>query len=143
MLMSIFDTNGDGHIAFNEFAGLWKYIKEWQHVYNIADNDNSGSIDGEELQKALRQFGFALSPNLILLVARKYEIKASTQNAVSAMPGDHTGTLKSLSISFDRFIRACVFVKQLTEAFRGIDTDHDGWIQINYEQFMEIVLKGP
>ncbi|KAG6880093.1 hypothetical protein C0992_006367 [Termitomyces sp. T32_za158] len=43
-------------------------------------------------------------------------------------------------ISFDRFIRACVVIKQLSEAFGRLDTDRDGWIQINYDQFMDTDL---
>lgn len=61
-------------------------------------------------------------------------------------------------ITFDRFVRACVTVKTLTEAFQRyvkafamvfgdslidylrLDTDRDGWIQINYEQFMNVRL---
>jgi hypothetical protein len=46
-------------------------------------------------------------------------------------------------ISFDRFVRACVVVKQLSESFGKLDTDRDGWIQINYEQFMHCVLSLP
>ena len=46
-------------------------------------------------------------------------------------------------ISFDRFVRACVVVKQLSESFGRLDTDRDGWIQINYEQFMQTVLSLP
>lgn len=46
-------------------------------------------------------------------------------------------------ITFDRFVRACVVVKQLTESFSKLDTDHDGWIQVNYEKFMETVLTLP
>ncbi|EEB91252.1 hypothetical protein MPER_10422 [Moniliophthora perniciosa FA553] len=30
LLMSIFDVDRSGTIGFNEFAGLWKYIKDWQ-----------------------------------------------------------------------------------------------------------------
>lgn len=46
-------------------------------------------------------------------------------------------------ISFDRFVRACVVVKQLSESFGKLDTDRDGWIQINYDQFMHTVLSLP
>lgn len=46
-------------------------------------------------------------------------------------------------ISFDRFVRACVVIRQLTEAFGRLDTDRDGWIQINYETFMQTVLTLP
>jgi hypothetical protein len=40
-------------------------------------------------------------------------------------------------------VRACVVVKQLSEAFGRLDTDRDGWIQIGYEGFMETVLSLP
>jgi peflin len=46
-------------------------------------------------------------------------------------------------ITFDRFVRACVVVKQMHETFGRHDTDRDGWIQINYDQFMQIVLSLP
>ena len=46
-------------------------------------------------------------------------------------------------ITFDRFVRACVVIKTLTESFQKLDTDRDGWIQINYDQFMQTVLSSP
>jgi Ca2+-binding EF-hand superfamily protein len=42
------------------------------------------------------------------------------------------------NITFDNFVQACVMVKSLTDSFRQFDTDHDGWIQINYEQVSEL-----
>ena len=55
-----------------QFSGLWKYIKDWQGVFRHFDRDNSGSIDGGELSEALRQFGYNLSPQLLVLLERKY-----------------------------------------------------------------------
>jgi len=46
-------------------------------------------------------------------------------------------------ITFDRFVRACVVVKQITESFAAQDTDRDGWIQMNYEKFLQTVLTLP
>jgi len=126
LLMSIFDTDRSGTIGFNEFSGLWKYIKDWQNVFRHFDRDGSGSIDGRELSEALRQFGYNLAPPLLALVERKY----------GSGPG--VG-----GITFDRFVRACVVIKQLTEAFQKLDTDRDGWIQISYDQFMQTVLSAP
>jgi hypothetical protein len=40
-------------------------------------------------------------------------------------------------------VRACVVVKQLTESFTTLDTDRDGWVQLNYERFLETVLTLP
>lgn len=134
LLMNIFDTDRSGTIGFNEFAGLWKYIKDWQNVFRHFDRDRSGSIDGTELQGALAQFGFNLSPQLLDMVQRKYDVKANTAAARGGPPP---------GISFDRFVRACVVVKQLSEAFTRLDADRDGWIQINYDQFMQTVLSLP
>ena len=51
---------------------MWKYIKDWQNVYRHFDRDRSGSIDTNELNEALRQFGYNLSPQLLRLVEAKY-----------------------------------------------------------------------
>ena len=131
MLMTIFDVDRSGTIGFNEFSGLWKYIKDWQNVFRHFDRDRSGSIDGGELRDALGQFGYNLSPQLLDLLQRKYA------NQTAARGGPPPG------ISFDRFVRACVVVKQLSESFQKLDNDRDGWIQINYDQFMHTVLSLP
>ncbi|KAI0709079.1 hypothetical protein C8Q76DRAFT_695399 [Earliella scabrosa] len=151
MLMSIFDTDRSGTIGFNgksltsspaclpagrrepksQFAGLWKYIQDWQNVFRHFDRDRSGSIDGAELSEALRSFGYNLSPTLLSLLEQKY----------ASGPSDRYGPPPG--ITFDRFVRACVVVKTLTEAFQRVDTDRDGWVQMNYEQFMKIVLSAP
>lgn len=55
-----------------EFAGLWKYISDWQNVFRHFDQDRSGTIEGRELHEALRSFGYNLSPALLTLVEHKY-----------------------------------------------------------------------
>lgn len=55
-----------------EFAGLWKYLSEWQNVFRHFDRDRSGTIERHELSEALRSFGYALSPQLLGLVGQKY-----------------------------------------------------------------------
>jgi len=132
LLMNIFDVDRSGTIGFNEFSGLWKYIKDWQGVFLHFDRDRSGSIDGNELQAALAQFGYRLSPQLLNLVQRKY-VPAAGGYRAAAPPG----------ITFDRFVRACVVVKQITETFVALDTDRDGWVQINYDKFLQTVLTLP
>ncbi|KAB5595738.1 Peflin [Ceratobasidium theobromae] len=133
MLMGIFDVDHSGSISFNEFAGLWKYIADWQNVFRHFDSDNSGTIEANELANALRQFGYNLSPQLINLVATKY----------SALPLSNVPGAPAPGISFDRFVRACVAIKTLTEAFQRLDTDRDGWIQINYDTFLSTMLSAP
>jgi len=132
LLMSLFDTDRTGDIDFNEFSGLWRYIEDWQHVFRRFDRDNSGTIDSSELQSALTQFGFKLPHHLLGLLVAKY---ASAPTGTEA-PGQQT-------ITFDRFIRACVFVKQFTESFTRLDGDKDGWVRLNYEQFLSVYFSLP
>ncbi|KAF4598849.1 hypothetical protein EYR38_007259 [Pleurotus pulmonarius] len=134
LLMSIFDTDRSGTIGFNEFAGLWKYIKDWQGVFRHFDRDRSGSIDGQELHAALSQFGYNLSPQILDQVQRKYDSPVSGSDIKASgvvRPGQ-----PQPGISFDRFVRACVVIKQLTESFQRLDTQRSGWVQMSYEQFM-------
>jgi len=131
MLMTLFDADRSGTINFNEFVGLWNYIQEWGKVFRHFDADRSGSIEGRELSEALRSFGYNLSNNLLHLIELKYASVVVT--GYGPPPG----------INFDRFVRACVAVKSLTEAFQRVDTDRDGWVQMSYEQFMNIVLTAP
>ncbi|KAJ6547070.1 hypothetical protein B0H19DRAFT_1211755 [Mycena capillaripes] len=131
MLMGIFDTDRSGTIDFKEFSGLWKYISDWQNVFRHFDRDGSGSIEGQELAQAMKNFGYNLSPNLLTLIERKYASAPST--AYGPPPG----------ITFDRFLRCCVVVKTLTESFQRADTDRDGWVQLSYEQFMTMTLSAP
>jgi len=131
MLVNIFDANHNGTISFADFARLWKYIAEWQGVFKHFDKDHSGSIEGRELAEAMRSFGYNLSPALLTILQHKYAPGATS--AYGPPPG----------ITFDRFVRACVTVKTLTEAFQKVDTDHDGWAQLSYEEFMKITLTAP
>ncbi|EJD44073.1 EF-hand [Auricularia subglabra TFB-10046 SS5] len=130
MLMTIFDTDRSGTIGFNEFAGLWKYISDWQNVFRHFDRDRSGSIDNGELQSALKSFGYHLSPATMRIIADKYSIPASLPPASGHGPAP--------GITFDRFVRACVVVKTLTENFQGLDTDRDGVVTMSYDQFMRV-----
>jgi len=145
LLMSIFDTDRSGTIGFNEFVGLWQYIKDWQNIFRHFDSDHSGSIEGSELTDALRQFGYNLSPQIIQLVVAKYASISGHRHHGQAHGG--AGGFNQLggssSITFDRFVRACVVVRTLTEAFQKMDTDRDGWIQLNYDQFLQTVLTLP
>lgn len=57
---------------------------------------------------------------------------------VAALPLSNVPGAPAPGISFDRFVRACVAIKTLTEAFQRLDTDRDGWIQINYDTFLSV-----
>ncbi|KAJ1970727.1 hypothetical protein H4R35_005696 [Dimargaris xerosporica] len=124
MMVNMFDRDNSGTITFDEFKGLWKYIEDWKQCFYKFDRDRSGSIDAQELTHALRTFGYNVPPNVINLLIRKFDIKG-------------TG-----NVTFDNFIQACVTIRTLTESFQRFDTDKDGWVNINYEQFLTLVING-
>ncbi|KAG0756093.1 hypothetical protein G6F57_003543 [Rhizopus arrhizus] len=122
-MVNMFDKDNSGTIDFNEFAGLWRYIEDWKRCFQTFDRDNSGNIDLGEMSMALKTFGYNLSDRFISVLLQKFD-KYGQGN-----------------ITFDNFVQACVTVKTLTDSFRQFDTDNDGWIQINYEQFLELVIR--
>lgn len=122
LMISMFDKDGNGTINFQEFGSLWNYINDWQKTFRFYDRDNSGSIDQNELQTAITSFGFRLSAKFYGLLMKKF---------------DRTG---SRTITFDDFIQCCVLIQTLSAAFQRKDTNRNGWIQINYEEFMELVF---
>jgi len=146
LLMSIFDTNRNGTIDVHEFDGLWKYIKTWEGVFRHFDKNKNNAIDGDELQEALQKFGYKLSPPLQDLLKRKYDVTWASEDAAggggtaAAPPAGHSAPS---GISFDRFMRACVVVKQLKESFEALDTDPYGRVIIDYDTFLKMVFKLP
>ena len=46
--------------------------QDWQVMFLKFDRDRSGTIDGNQLQAALNQLGYKLSPDLLDLLQRKY-----------------------------------------------------------------------
>ncbi|CAO3573562.1 unnamed protein product [Mortierella alpina] len=122
LMMNMFDRDNDGTISFNEFIGLWNYIEKWKAAFQTFDLDQSGTIDANELQKALRGFGYNLSEAIINLIVTKYDVRGR---------GD---------ISFDNFVQSCVTIQTLTDAFRRIDVTNTGVVTMTYEQFLGLVI---
>lgn len=46
-----------GTMGFNEFKELWAVLNGWRQHFMGFDNDRSGSVDRQELEKALTNMG--------------------------------------------------------------------------------------
>uniref|UniRef100_A0AAQ5ZJD2 Programmed cell death protein 6 n=1 Tax=Amphiprion ocellaris TaxID=80972 RepID=A0AAQ5ZJD2_AMPOC len=119
---SMFDRENKGGVNFNEFAGVWKYITDWQNIFRTYDRDNSGFIDKNELKQALTGFGYRLSDQFYGTLIDKFDRQRKGQ------------------VAFDDFIQCCIVLQRLTDVFRRYDTDQDGWIQVSYEQYLSMVF---
>ncbi|KAM9552713.1 programmed cell death protein 6 isoform X2 [Oncorhynchus nerka] len=118
----MFDRENKGGVNFNEFAGVWKYITDWQNIFRTYDRDNSGFIDKNELKQALTGFGYRLSDQFYNTLIEKFDRQRKGQ------------------VAFDDFIQCCIVLQRLTDVFRRYDTDQDGWIQVSYEQYLSMVF---
>ncbi|KAI8873357.1 EF-hand [Ramicandelaber brevisporus] len=132
LLINMFDRDQSGTLEFNEFVGVWNYIEQWKPIFFAADKDRSGSIDKGELMGALRQFGLNVQPSFVDTAIKKLAAKQGNAKACYRQP--------PASVNFDGFIFICVLVNNLTSAFRSLDKDQNGVIQIGYHQFLELSL---
>ena len=59
MLPSLITVQRDlsGTMGFNEFKELWSVLNGWRQHFISFDSDRSGTIDPQELQKALTAMG--------------------------------------------------------------------------------------
>lgn len=71
---------------------------------------------------ALNQMGYRLSPAFSQMVVKKYD------------------TVHHKQIGLDHYIKLCAVLNSLTASFRQRDTQMTGSININYEDFMMVVL---
>jgi len=137
LLMNIVDRDRNDRIDFNEFSDLWTFIMGWQRVFDHFDRDRSGTINRTELQNALIYFGYKVTTELLDILQLKYDLTLSAPSACSAAPCVPPG------ITFDRFVRACVVLHQVTKAFNDLRTDHsgrDGCVEISYLRFLQTIL---
>ncbi|KAJ2782558.1 hypothetical protein H4R18_002187 [Coemansia javaensis] len=122
LMIGMFDRDRSGTINFEEFTGLWRYIEDWKNCFRRFDADGSGTIDRNELSQALTTFGFRVSQRVIDTLLHKYDQQARG------------------AITFDNFINACVTIRSLTDSFRRLDEDQDGWVNMNYDTFLQLVI---
>uniref|UniRef100_A0A9J7YED2 Programmed cell death 6 n=1 Tax=Cyprinus carpio carpio TaxID=630221 RepID=A0A9J7YED2_CYPCA len=90
---AMFDRENKGGVTFNEFAGVWKYITDWQNIFRTYDRDNSGLIDKNELKQALTGFGYRLSDQFYNTLIEKFDRQKRSQ------------------VAFDDFIQCCIVLQ--------------------------------
>lgn len=121
-MIGMFDRDRSGTISFQEFVQLWRYVTDWLNCFRSFDRDNSGNINLSELKQALTTFGYRFTDQFYAILMKRYD-------------RDNKG-----GVTFDDFIQLCVQLQILTGSFRAQDTDLDGYINISYEKFLEIIF---
>ncbi|NXS41314.1 SORCN protein, partial [Balaeniceps rex] len=113
LMISMLDRDMSGTLGFNEFKELWAVVNGWKQHFVSFDNDRSGTVDRQELEKALMNMGFRLSPQAVTAITRRYSTRGK--------------------ITFDDYIACCVKLRALTECFRRRDISQQGFVNFQYD----------
>lgn len=92
----MFDKGQKQAIDIFEFQALFNYVNSWLGVFKGFDQDNSGTIQEDELTCAFTKMGYRFSPEFIRFLLARYD--KSQLN----------------SITVDQFIVLCVQVQKFT-----------------------------
>jgi Ca2+-binding EF-hand superfamily protein len=125
LLVRVFDKDKSGTVGFNEFGALAKFISSMKQAFQAYDRDRSGSIELNEVQLAVSQGGFSLSPQTLQSVYNKF-----LRNPV-LNPG-----AKLRGLNLEMFVQLCAFLGSTRSSFMQHDYQRTGWIQINLDMFV-------
>ncbi|KAM7121185.1 sorcin isoform 3-T3 [Molossus nigricans] len=120
LMVSMLDRDLSGTMGFSEFKELWSVLNGWRQHFISFDSDRSGTVDPQELQKALTTMGFRLSPQAVNSIAKRYSTNGK--------------------ITFDDYIACCVKLRALTDNFRRRDTGQQGVVNFPYDDFIQCVM---
>uniref|UniRef100_A0A669C0B4 Sorcin n=1 Tax=Oreochromis niloticus TaxID=8128 RepID=A0A669C0B4_ORENI len=114
-LASLAHTNRDLSctMGFNEFKDLWQALNGWRGTFASFDRDQSGTIEGHELQQAINSMGYNLSPQAMNCIMKRYSLNGR--------------------IPFDEFVSCAVRLRALTDHFRRRDTTQTGNASFQYD----------
>ncbi|XP_063292162.1 calpain small subunit 1-like [Pelobates fuscus] len=120
-MVAVMDSDGTGKLGFEEFKYLWNNIKKWQCIYKQFDADESGYIKGEDMPGALKAAGFELNDQLYVMLVRRY--------------ADDQG-----NVNFDSFISSLVRMDSMFRAFKALDRDGDGEVQVRLPEWLKMTI---
>ncbi|XP_078423409.1 peflin [Cetorhinus maximus] len=123
MLLNMFDKTKIGKIDLYGFSALWGFLQQWRNMFQQFDRDRSGAINPQELQQALSQMGYNLSPQFVQFLITRYAHKAAQS-----------------TIQLDSFIQICTQLQSTTDAFKEKDTNRSGNVRISYEDFLILAI---
>ncbi|KAM9317901.1 calpain small subunit 1-like [Pholidichthys leucotaenia] len=120
-MVAVLDRDCTGKLGFHEFKALWNNIKRWKGCYVNHDADCSGVVCCKELPGTFKEAGFPLNDDLVKLLKRRY--------------GDEHGDM-----DFDNFIGCIVRLDSMCRAFKTLDQDDSGSIDLDITEWLEITM---
>ncbi|KAM3614445.1 uncharacterized protein V6R79_014462 [Siganus canaliculatus] len=120
LMIGMLDRDMSCTMGFNEFKELWQVLNGWKATFASYDRDQSGTVEGPELQQAIGTMGYNLSPQAMNVMMKRYSTAGR--------------------IAFDDFISCCVRLRALTDQFRRRDTTHTGQATFQFDDFIQVTM---
>uniref|UniRef100_A0AAY4E2U0 calpain-2 n=1 Tax=Denticeps clupeoides TaxID=299321 RepID=A0AAY4E2U0_9TELE len=121
IMVNLMDDSGNGKLGLGEFALLWKKVQKYLAIYKKNDMDGSGTMSTPEMRMALKEAGFTLNSCIHqILVARFGEA--------------------DMTIDFDNFVACLIRLEMMFKVFKKLDIDGKGQIELNFIQWLTIVM---
>uniref|UniRef100_A0A8D0BA21 Calpain small subunit 2 n=1 Tax=Salvator merianae TaxID=96440 RepID=A0A8D0BA21_SALMN len=120
-MVSVMDSDTTGKLDFYQFRYLWNNIKKWQCVFKEHCGP-SGAIEMGRLPAAFKAAGFNLHEQLYALIIRRYA-------------DDEDG-----SMDFNNFISCLVRLDGMFRAFKALDRDGSGKVQMNLQDWLQLTM---
>ncbi|XP_051835826.1 calpain small subunit 2 [Antechinus flavipes] len=120
-IVAVMDSDATGKLGFEEFKYLWNNIKKWQCVYKQYNTNHSTSLEATQVKGAIQAAGFKLNDQLYQLITHRY-------------------TEEDGSIDFNNFISCLVRLDAMFRAFKSLDGDRDGQVQVNILEWLELTM---
>ncbi|KAJ8933705.1 hypothetical protein NQ318_017069 [Aromia moschata] len=121
-VVRLFDLDKNGGLDIKEFETLYHYIKQWLVAFNTYDRDESGFLDENELECALKHMNINFSPEFVKFLITKNSPKAR-------------------KISLDQYIITCIQIQRFTDEFKLRDKNFTGNVTVKYEDFLEMIMR--
>ncbi|XP_005865343.1 PREDICTED: calpain small subunit 2 [Myotis brandtii] len=121
-IVSVMDNDTNGKLGFEEFKYLWTNLKKWQCVFRQFDQARAGALSSSQLRAALQAAGFQLNDQLYHMIVRRYA-------------DDEDG-----SMDFNGFISCLVRLDAMFRAFKSLDRDGDGRIQVSIQEWLQLTM---
>lgn len=80
-----------GTMGFNEFKELWAILNGWRQHFMSVDADRSGTVDSQELQKALLSMGELWNFSLAGINGHRKNLQKNPESPLTCNSSDLSG----------------------------------------------------